>query len=129
MNVRPYTPEDYTHINQWCERRKVDAPIEEALAPLGAVAELDGKPVAVAFLHVTTGKVGFIHQFYANPGNQVRDTRDAGLQLLTYLEAIATSEGLSYIESTTPHEVMAFEVEKLGFAVSPIPVFELQKII
>ena len=69
MRVRRFiTEQDYPIVKGWWERRGAEAPPEGILPMTGVIAEMDGVPVACAFLYEDKGgRVAMVEWEATNP--------------------------------------------------------------
>jgi hypothetical protein len=91
MNIRPYSLEDYNMICSWMERHGATViPPEVFLPATGAIAEVDGNPIAVSFLYCVIGGISIIEFTTTNPMFKLsKDLVRAVKALYAHLEKMA----------------------------------------
>jgi len=91
MTIRPYSSEDYNMIRSWWEVHGSGVmPPEVFLPATGAIAEVDGNPIAASFLYCCIGGISVIEFTTTNPVAKLsKDLVKAVKALYSYLEKIA----------------------------------------
>ena len=93
--------QDYETISKWWTRRGTEAPREILLPPTGVISEMDGVPVACAFLYEDkAGTVAMVEWEATNPDCHSPMTMIRGLnQVFDFFEHYARDNGISVVLS------------------------------
>jgi hypothetical protein len=91
MTIRPYSSEDYNMIKSWwVAHNAAILPPEVFLPATGAIAEVDGNPIAASFLYCCIGGISVIEFTTTNPVEKLsKNLVKAVKALYTHLENIA----------------------------------------
>ena len=91
MTIRPYSSEDYNMIRSWWEvHGSTIMPAQVFLPAIGAVAEIDGQPIAMSFLYCVIGGISIIEFTTTNPLAKLsKNLVNAVKELYSHLENIA----------------------------------------
>ena len=118
MTIRPYSSEDYNMICSWMERHGATViPPEVFLPATGAIAEVDGNPIAVSFLYCVIGGISIIEFTTTNPMFKLsKDLVKAVKALYAHLEKMAWDNGSPCILSfVKPNSGEARIMAKTGY--------------
>jgi hypothetical protein len=118
MTIRPYSSEDYNMIRSWWEvHGSTIMPAQVFLPAIGAVAEVDGQPIAMSFLYCVIGGISIIEFTTTNPMFKLsKDLVRAVKTLYAHLEKMAWDNGSPCILSfVKPNSGEARIMAKTGY--------------
>lgn len=95
LNVRAFTPADYSLAFDWWRARKAPVIPPDHLPPNGFVVEACGQPICMSFLYKTDAKVACLEGLISAPTSDKTLRQQAIDLLVTASEACAEETGHS----------------------------------
>lgn len=114
MNLRLYTPADYSLVCEWWRRWKWDCLPESSLPDIGVIVDVDGVDTCAAWLVETNCDLAMIEWFISNPAAR-KNRREALSLAVHFLMDIAKSKGFAAVVSTVRNPHLIRSLESMGF--------------
>lgn len=124
MESRLYTPLDYEIAVSWWIDRGAPVIPETILPPLGAVAMIDGEPVAMVWVYVA-GHFSFAAHCVAMPGLNFPDVTKALILLVDLLKEHCAKLGALVMMTAVPKGVARYAIKYCGFIAHDRPVINM----
>ncbi len=114
--IRFFFKDDYLMVSEWWNAHGFP-PVPQAILPrLGVVAELDGSPIAAAWLYMdNSGGVSMMEWLVTNPGNRPKDSFRAISTIVNFLGEEAVANGYGVMLTTCKQPSLAKVFERTGF--------------
>lgn len=115
MEVRPYTPADYSTLSKWWTDHSWPLVPEDHLPSTGFIASKDSTPIAAGFIYVTNSCFALMDWLVSDKHSSVED-RDSALDaVLQATFDFSKSNNIKSIYTTTSHKRLISRYESHGF--------------
>jgi len=115
LSVRLYNPTDYETMARWLKARDWPEMPEDMLPKIGAVAEVDGKPVFMAFMYRTDSSIAWFAFPVSDPDSD-HQIRARGLNaVVDVLKAEASTRGYKTLLTTSGNDRLNEKLAEHGF--------------
>jgi hypothetical protein len=109
MNIRTYTPEDYSMIKSW----HCDAPDAEQFPATSFILEKNNIPTVCISVILTNTPICYMDNMVGNP--EIKDRKDATQTLMNYAWNFAKDKGYKYSVAITKHKKLADRHIQMGW--------------